>query len=50
MIYAYVTYSFFEDRIYEEERYLTEFFGQRYITYQRSVNVGIPGIEGFKRE
>lgn len=47
-MYAYVTYYFFEDRIFEEERYLTEFFGQRYITYQHMVHVGIPGIEGFK--
>ncbi|CAD5224111.1 unnamed protein product [Bursaphelenchus okinawaensis] len=27
--YAYVSYRFFDDRIYEEERYLLEFFGKR---------------------
>uniref|UniRef100_A0A915DPU9 Protein-S-isoprenylcysteine O-methyltransferase n=1 Tax=Ditylenchus dipsaci TaxID=166011 RepID=A0A915DPU9_9BILA len=49
-VYAYVTFNFFEDRIYEEERYLIEFFGQRYIAYQQKVQTGIPGIPGFRQK
>lgn len=46
--YAFITYRFFENRIFEEERYLIEFFGQRYVAYQRCVPAGIPGIQGFQ--
>ncbi|TKR87405.1 hypothetical protein L596_011807 [Steinernema carpocapsae] len=45
--YAYVTFQFFNDRIYDEERYLVEFFGQKYLRYQATVPVGIPFINGF---
>ncbi|KAH7731943.1 Protein M01E11.1 [Aphelenchoides avenae] len=45
--YGYVTFHFFDERIYDEERYLIEFFGQRYIRYQKRVSLGIPGIKGF---
>jgi protein-S-isoprenylcysteine O-methyltransferase len=46
--YFYVTYRFFEDRIYDEERYLIEFFGRRYINYQSEVPSGIPFIHGYQ--
>ncbi|KAI6185329.1 50S ribosomal protein L16 [Aphelenchoides besseyi] len=46
--YAYVTFRFFEDRIYEEERYLLEFFGTKYINYQQAVPTGIPFISASK--
>uniref|UniRef100_A0A1I7YK18 Protein-S-isoprenylcysteine O-methyltransferase n=1 Tax=Steinernema glaseri TaxID=37863 RepID=A0A1I7YK18_9BILA len=45
--YSYVTFQFFNDRIHDEERYLVEFFGQKYIRYQAAVPVGIPFITGF---
>jgi protein-S-isoprenylcysteine O-methyltransferase len=48
IVYAYVTFHFFDDRIYEEERYLIEFFGQRYVHYQHRVPTGIPGIAGYR--
>uniref|UniRef100_A0A7E4VQQ9 Protein-S-isoprenylcysteine O-methyltransferase n=1 Tax=Panagrellus redivivus TaxID=6233 RepID=A0A7E4VQQ9_PANRE len=47
-VYAYVCiFEFFSDRIYEEERYLIEFFGPKYRRYQTSVPVGLPFINGF---
>jgi len=42
-VYALVSYNFFYYRIAEEEKYLIEFFGQRYISYARRVPSGIPG-------
>lgn len=45
--YALVTFRFFEDRIYQEEQYLVDFFGQRYLDYQKRVPTGIPGISGY---
>lgn len=42
--YACITYGFFKDRINEEEKFLIEFFGQKYINYKRRVYGGIPGI------
>ncbi|KAK0411983.1 hypothetical protein QR680_005966 [Steinernema hermaphroditum] len=47
LVYTYVTFQFFNDRIHDEERYLVEFFGQKYIRYQAAVPVGIPFITGF---
>ena len=48
--YAYVTFRFFEDRIYEEERYLVEFYGRRYVNYQEEVALGIPFIAGYSTQ
>lgn len=50
VVYAYVGYDFLRHRICEEEQYLIEFFGQRYVAYQHRVNTGIPGIKGFSRK
>jgi len=47
--YAYISFDFFKNRIYEEEQYLIDFFGQRYVSYQRRVPTGIPGIRGFTK-
>ncbi|KAL3097783.1 hypothetical protein niasHS_000518 [Heterodera schachtii] len=46
--YAYFAYRFFEGRIWEEERFLIEFFGQKYIAYQMRVPSGIPYIKGYQ--
>ncbi|XGW23839.1 hypothetical protein V3C99_005786 [Haemonchus contortus] len=46
--YAYVSWHFFNERIYDEERDLINFFGQQYINYRRDVWVGIPFVKGFE--
>ncbi|KAK6054885.1 isoprenylcysteine carboxyl methyltransferase family protein [Cooperia oncophora] len=46
--YAYVSWHFFNERIYDEERDLINFFGQQYINYRRSVWVGVPFVKGFE--
>ncbi|KAF7624720.1 hypothetical protein Mgra_00010005 [Meloidogyne graminicola] len=48
IFYVCIGYRFLEERIYEEEKYLIEFFAERYIAYQRYVPCGIPGIKGYE--
>lgn len=47
LVYAWIAYHFFEARIYEEERFLIEFFSADYVDYKRRVPAGIPGIDGY---
>lgn len=49
-VYTWVSWSFFNERIYIEEYSLLQFFGQAYQDYQRKVPVGIPFIKGFQVE
>ncbi|KAK6726584.1 hypothetical protein RB195_004735 [Necator americanus] len=46
--YAYVSWHFFNERIYDEERDLINFFGQQYVNYRRDVWVGVPYVKGFE--
>ncbi|WKX88576.1 hypothetical protein Q1695_008318 [Nippostrongylus brasiliensis] len=46
--YAYVSWHFFNERIYDEERDLVNFFGQQYVNYRRNVWVGVPFVKGFE--
>uniref|UniRef100_A0A915K185 Protein-S-isoprenylcysteine O-methyltransferase n=1 Tax=Romanomermis culicivorax TaxID=13658 RepID=A0A915K185_ROMCU len=46
IIYGYVSWSFFNERIYYEEETLLQFFGQQYSDYQRRVGTGLPFIRG----
>uniref|UniRef100_A0A914WG30 Protein-S-isoprenylcysteine O-methyltransferase n=1 Tax=Plectus sambesii TaxID=2011161 RepID=A0A914WG30_9BILA len=48
--YAVVSWRFFNERIYDEELYLINFFRDDYVHYQQRVPVGLPFIEGFKPE
>lgn len=48
--YALASWSFFNERIYDEEFTLLNFFGNQYIDYQSKVGIGIPFIKGFKIE
>ena len=45
--YTYVTWVFFNERIYIEEFSLLQFFGEDYVKYQDRVAVGIPFIKGY---
>ncbi|KAH3817929.1 protein-S-isoprenylcysteine O-methyltransferase-like [Dreissena polymorpha] len=45
--YTIVSWRFFNERIYEEEIALLNFFGEDYLDYQRRVGTGIPFIKGF---
>jgi len=47
VLYALVSFTFFQERIYVEEFTLLQFFGQDYKDYQKRVGPGIPGIKGF---
>jgi len=47
IIYGFVSWTFFNERIYIEEHSLLNFFGQDYQLYQKRVPTGIPGILGF---
>ncbi|KHN77095.1 Protein-S-isoprenylcysteine O-methyltransferase [Toxocara canis] len=47
LVYAFVAWNFFNDRIYWEEQYLVAFFGSQYLVYQQRVPTGIPFIKGF---
>lgn len=47
VIYAVVSFQFFNERIYAEEFSLLQFFGSEYREYQARVGTGIPGIQGF---
>ena len=46
-LYAYVSWLFFNERVYLEEYSLLQFFGSAYHKYQRQVPVGIPFVQGF---
>lgn len=45
--YTIVSWRFFRERIYEEEIYLLNFFGEDYLDYQKSVRTGLPFIVGY---
>ena len=47
MLYAFVSFTFFKERIYVEEFTLISFFGDQYRQYQKRVGTGIPGIPGY---
>ena len=47
LAYTYVTWAFFNERIYIEEYTLIQFFGDEYTQYQEKVPVGIPFIKGY---
>ncbi|CAG4982606.1 unnamed protein product [Colias eurytheme] len=47
LIYALVSWSFFQERIYAEEMFLISFFGNQYLVYQKQVGTGIPFIQGY---
>lgn len=44
VIFIFVLWKFFSDRIRVEEEYLIEFFSAEYIEYKNKVGVGIPFI------
>ncbi|KAK7093402.1 protein-S-isoprenylcysteine O-methyltransferase-like [Littorina saxatilis] len=46
--YTIVSWRFFNERIYEEEIYLLNFFGEDYLEYQRRVPTGLPFIQGYR--
>lgn len=45
--YTIVSWRFFKERIYEEEIYLLNFFGEDYLEYQKRVGTGLPFIKGY---
>ena len=45
VVFVVVLWQFFNKRIGFEERFLIQFFGDEYITYKKSVGVGIPCIK-----
>ena len=47
LAYTYVTWAFFNERIFVEEYTLLQFFGEEYAQYQDRVPVGIPFIKGY---
>lgn len=48
IIYTYVTWNFFAERIECEERLLIEFFREQYRQYQSNVPSGIPFVKGYQ--
>lgn len=48
VLYAYVAWRFFVERIPVEEAYLREFFGPAYTAYARRTPIGIPGVRGLE--
>ncbi len=48
IIYILASWSFFNQRIYEEEITLLNFFGHDYLNYQKSVKTGLPFIRGYE--
>ena len=46
--YAIVSRRFFDERIYDEEICLLNFFGEDYLDYQKKVPTGIPFIKGYQ--
>jgi protein-S-isoprenylcysteine O-methyltransferase len=47
LAYTYVSWAFFQERIFVEEYTLLTFFGDDYAQYQKTVPVGIPLIKGY---
>nr|CAG4645779.1 EOG090X0CFU [Lynceus sp. MCZ IZ 141354] len=47
ILYAMASWKFFNQRVYEEEITLCNFFGQQYTAYQKRVSTGLPFIEGY---
>ncbi|XP_041377865.1 protein-S-isoprenylcysteine O-methyltransferase-like [Gigantopelta aegis] len=45
--YTVVSWRFFNERIFEEEITLLNFFGKEYVSYQRKVGTGLPFINGY---
>lgn len=45
--YAAATYMFFNERIFDEEECLIQFFKEDYVQYKKTVGTGIPGITGY---
>lgn len=43
--YIVVVWNFFKDRIEYEESTLIDFFGNKYITYQKTTPSGIPLVK-----
>ena len=48
--YGIVTWLFFNERILDEEKLLTSFFGDDYTQYTAKVGIGIPFIQGYKHK
>ncbi|XP_045163951.2 protein-S-isoprenylcysteine O-methyltransferase-like [Mercenaria mercenaria] len=46
--YTIVSWRFFRERIFEEEIYLLNFFGEDYVEYQKRVGTGLPFIQGYR--
>ncbi|RUS88860.1 hypothetical protein EGW08_003405 [Elysia chlorotica] len=47
--YTVVSWKFFNERIYDEEICLLNFFGEDYLDYQRKVPTGIPFVYGYRQ-
>lgn len=47
VVYAISAWHFFKERIFDEERLLSQFFGEHYRTYQKAVPLGIPFVHGY---
>lgn len=45
--YLIASWTFFNERVHEEERTLLHFFGDEYVDYQSEVPTGLPFIKGF---
>jgi protein-S-isoprenylcysteine O-methyltransferase len=45
--YTIIAWRFFNERIYEEEIFLLNFFGEDYVDYQNKVGTGLPFIYGY---
>uniref|UniRef100_A0A0B6ZTA6 Protein-S-isoprenylcysteine O-methyltransferase n=1 Tax=Arion vulgaris TaxID=1028688 RepID=A0A0B6ZTA6_9EUPU len=47
--YTIVSWRFFNERIFEEEICLLNFFGEQYLDYQKRVPTGLPFIYGYRQ-
>ena len=45
-LWFYAAVTFFKDRVDEEEYYLMDFFGKKYIEYASKTPIGIPFVKG----
>ncbi|KAK7069926.1 hypothetical protein SK128_027313 [Halocaridina rubra] len=46
--YTLTSWSFFYERVYVEEKILIDFFGEKYLDYQKKVGTGLPFIKGYQ--